>query len=58
MKRRLGSSFILVLIIFSSLLTGLTGCKDLLVQKQVEGFAVSFVTPGTSSSRSADGGGG
>lgn len=57
MKRRLGSSFILVLIIFSSLLTGLTGCKDLLVQKQVEGFAVSFVTPGTSSSRSADGGG-
>lgn len=54
-SRRITFSALFILILVASLFAGLTSCSDVFLQKESADFALSFVAPGASSGRSADG---
>lgn len=54
-SRRITFSALFILILIASLFAGLTSCSDVFLQKESADFALSFVAPGASSGRSADG---
>ena len=54
-SRRITFSALFILILVASLFAGLTSCSDVLLQKESTDFALSFVAPGASSGRAADG---
>ena len=54
-SRRITFSALFILILVASLFAGLTSCSGVLLQKESTDFALSFVAPGASSGRAADG---